>query len=86
MGLVDIKSVTVTSKGQITIPNAFREIHMKENDQAAILVYDDHIEVRPLTYIEEKLGCAIASQESLAKLWDTPEEDEAWEHLQKYKK
>lgn len=68
MGLVEIKSVTVTAKGQITIPSAFREIHMKEHDQAAILVYDDHIEVRPLEYIKEKLGCAVASQDSLAKI------------------
>ncbi|WP_370573525.1 hypothetical protein [Methanomethylovorans sp.] len=59
---------------------------MKEHDQAAILVYDDNIEVRPLEYIKEKLGCAVASQDSLTKIWDTPEEDEAWEHLQKYKK
>jgi hypothetical protein len=28
-----------------------------------------------------KLSTAIASEKSLAKLWDTPEEDEAWTDL-----
>ena len=33
---------------------------------------------------EEPLGIftAMASEDALAAIWDTPEEDEAWRHLQ----
>ena len=35
------------------------------------------------TQIEESLArqTALASELTLAKIWDTPEEDEAWRHL-----
>jgi hypothetical protein len=29
----------------------------------------------------EKLECALTSQPSFAKEWDTPEEDQAWDNL-----
>lgn len=37
-----------------------------------------------LKEIDEELTnfCMISSHSSLAEVWDTPEEDEAWEHLQ----
>ena len=37
------------------------------------------------TVFNENLGrlTALASQDVLGALWDTPEEDEAWQHLQK---
>ena len=34
-----------------------------------------------MSIVEPKLVTAIASEKSLAKLWDTPEEDEAWADL-----
>jgi hypothetical protein len=34
-----------------------------------------------MSIVESKLVTAIASEKSLAKLWDTPEEDEAWAEL-----
>lgn len=81
MTLLEIKSISVSKKGQITIPSAFRELNMKEDEKAAILVFHDHIEIRPMSALEEKLGCAIASQKALAESWDSPEDDAAWEYL-----
>lgn len=84
MQLIDVKSVTVSKKGQITMPGAFRKACMKEGDKAAVFVYDDHIEIRPLSSIEERLSCAITSQKALEESWDSTEEDAAWEHLKEY--
>ncbi len=82
MGLIGFRNMTVTSEGKVTIPSSFIEKHLKDQDEIAVLVYDDHIEIRPLDYLEERFGCAIASEKSLAEFWNTPEEDEAWENLQ----
>lgn len=30
---------------------------------------------------EESLALSLASQDSLAEMWDSPEEDEAWDNL-----
>jgi hypothetical protein len=40
--------------------------------------------LRRLFVEEEALGVftAMASEDALATIWDTPEEDEAWRHLQ----
>jgi hypothetical protein len=45
------------------------------------LAYEDRIEIRPISNVSEKLGAAFASEKSLAKAWESPEEDEAWEAL-----
>jgi hypothetical protein len=41
----------------------------------------DRVEIRPMDYLEEKLGKPAALEKSLAKHWDDPEEDKAWEYL-----
>ena len=82
VGLIDIKSVTITEKGQIAIPKALREkIGFKEGSKIAILNYDDHIELRKMNEIEERFGCAFASEKSLGKTWNTKEEDKRWKNL-----
>lgn len=81
-GIVDLKSATITSKGQITIPSEIRKTLMPENSKVAIITYDDRIEIRPMSAIEDKLGWLKLAEKSLKKVWDTPEEDEAWTHLQ----
>lgn len=81
MALLEIRSTSVSKKGQVTIPAAFRELNMKEDEKAVILVFDDHIEIRPMSALEDRLGCAIASQKALAESWDSPEDDAAWEYL-----
>ena len=76
----EIKSVKITGKGQISIPKEIRKKKgFKEGDKVILTVYEDKIELRPLSYIEEKFGAAIASEKSLSKEWDG--EDEEWKDL-----
>jgi hypothetical protein len=42
---------------------------------------NNRLETRPISYINEKIGTAIASEKSLAKNWDNYEEDQVWEDL-----
>ena len=82
MGLVNVRSATVTSKGQIAIPKDIR--HMEgfgEGSKIAILAFDDRIELRPLKQVNEKMFTFIASEKSLAKDWSSKEDEEAWKNL-----
>jgi AbrB family looped-hinge helix DNA binding protein len=81
MTLIDIKTTKVTRKGQIAIPRDLRGKEFKEGSKVAILTYEDRMEIRPISYVCEKIGTAIASEKSLAKEWDNPEEDKAWKDL-----
>jgi AbrB family looped-hinge helix DNA binding protein len=81
MSIVDIKTATITSKGQIVIPSTMRKGLFGEGNKVAVIAKNSHIEIRPLDDIERKMGTAIASERSLAKLWDTPEEDKTWDYL-----
>ena len=78
----EIKTATVTSKGQICIPHLARAIKgFKEGSKVSILVYPDHVEIRPMEQVCETLFPALASEEALAKEWNTKEENEAWKDL-----
>jgi len=81
MTLTDIRTLKITSKGQISIPKDLRDKKFKEGTKVAVLTYEDKMEIRPISYVCEKLGTALASEKSLAKNWDNPEEDEAWGDL-----
>jgi len=82
MSLVDIKSVTITEKGQIALPKAFRDsIGLESGQKIAILTYEDHIELRPLDKLTDKLYPALMSEKSLAKHWNSKEDEEAWKNL-----
>ncbi len=85
MEMIGIKSATITEKGQITIPKDLREQEGFEvGSKVAIISYEDRIELKPLKQIDEEISareCAILSESSLKKIWDTPEEDEAWKDL-----
>jgi AbrB family looped-hinge helix DNA binding protein len=89
MTVIDMKTATITDKGQIAIPRDMREIDgFEEGDKIAIIAYNDHIELRPLEQVSKKLDftkegilCALASEKVLAKEWLTKEEDEAWKNL-----
>ena len=72
----------MTEKGQIVIPREIRELEgFKEGNKIAILAYKDHIELRPLGQVSEKMFNAYASEKSLAKDWNSKEEEKAWKHL-----
>ncbi|MBU1201087.1 MAG: AbrB/MazE/SpoVT family DNA-binding domain-containing protein [Nanoarchaeota archaeon] len=78
----EIKTVTITSKGQICIPHTARTMTgFKEGSKISILVYPDRVELRPMKKVSEKLFFALVSEEVLAKEWNTKEEDEAWKDL-----
>lgn len=78
--LTEIKTATITEKGQIALPKSFRE-KFKKGDKIAILSYDDRIELRPISEIRERMETAYASEKSLSKDWNTPKEDKAWKNL-----
>ena len=80
----DLRTATITQKGQICIPNLARNLAgFKEGTKISIAVYADRVELRPLKKenMSEALLCMLASEEVLAEAWNTPEEDEAWKDL-----
>ncbi len=82
MPLLEIKSATITEKGQIAIPKDIRKIKgFKKGSKVAILSFKDHIELRPMKQISERMATAISSEKSLAKDWNSKEDEEAWKNL-----
>lgn len=79
--LKEIKTATITEKGQICIPNIARVNGFKEGSKITILVYPDKIELRPMKQITEDMLPMLISEEALAESWNTPEEDEIWKNL-----
>lgn len=80
--LVEMKTATITEKGQIAIPKDIRKIKgFKVGSRVAVLAFEDHVELRPMKQISEKFATMIASEKSLAKDWLTKEEDERWKNL-----
>lgn len=88
MPLKELKTVKITSKGQIAIPKDIRKMEgFKEGSKIALLAFDDHVEIRSLKQLK-KTDLAksstltyIMSESSLAKDWLSEEEDKAWKHL-----
>ena len=81
MSIVDIRTATITSKGQIVIPSSMRKGDFDVGNRVAVIAKNKYIEIRPLDVFERRMATAIASEKALAKLWDTPEEDAAWDYL-----
>ena len=82
VGLIDIKSVTVTEKGQFSIGKILRgKKGFETGSKIAVLNFDDHVELRKFDEIEERFGSAFASEKSLGKLWNLKEEDKRWKNL-----
>ena len=80
----DIRTATLTSKGQICIPSVARNlIGFKEGAKISIVVYADRVELKPMKKetMDDAMFCMLASEEVLAEAWDTPGEDEAWKDL-----
>lgn len=80
MPLIEIKTATITEKGQIVIPKSLRE-RFSPGEKVAIISYEDRIELRPIDSVNEALSCAYAAEKTLKKDWDLKEEDEAWKNL-----
>ncbi|MBN2734348.1 MAG: AbrB/MazE/SpoVT family DNA-binding domain-containing protein [Methanomicrobiaceae archaeon] len=80
MPLIEIKTGTITEKGQIVIPKSLRK-RFSPGEKVAIISYEDRIELRPISSVNEALSCAYATEKTLKKDWDSKEEDEAWKNL-----
>jgi len=82
MPLIEMKTATITGKGQVAIPKELRKSkEFREGAKVVILAFNDRIELRPLKQISEKLFTAIASEKTLAKNWLSKEDEEAWKDL-----
>ena len=54
----DIRTATITSKGQICIPNVARNlVGFKEGTKISVVVYNDRVELKP--FQKEKLNDAL---------------------------
>ena len=82
MSLLEMRSATITSKGQIAIPKDIRELEgFGEGEKIVILAFEDHIELRPIKMVNEKMFPALASESVLAKDWLSKEDEAAWKDL-----
>lgn len=87
--LLELKTVTLSSKGQIALPKSLRTRQkLRDGDKLALLVYEDCVEIRPLGYLASAVDLtkkgvysSLMTESALAKRWKTPEEDEAWKDL-----
>lgn len=80
----EIRTATITSKGQVCIPNAARNLAgFKEGTKISVVVYADRVELRPLKKekLNDALLCMLASEDALAKNWLSKEDEEAWKDL-----
>jgi len=82
MPLMEIKTATITEKGQIAIPRHMRTAKgFQTGSKIAILAFEDHVELRPMKQVSEKMATAVASEKSLAKDWNSKEDEKAWKNL-----
>lgn len=82
MPILEMKTAMITEKGQIAIPKDIREVEgFNTGTKVAILAFEDHIELRTMKQINERIASAIASEKVLAKDWNSKEDDEAWKNL-----
>ena len=80
--LKEMRTATITEKGQIAIPKDVRTMKgFEEGSKIGILVFEGVIELRPMKQISKKLATAFASEKVLAKDWNSKEDRKAWKNL-----
>jgi len=80
----DIRTVKITSKGQISIPSAVRaRAGFEEGAKVNVIAYDDRVELRPMKKetLSEAMMAMLASEKAFAKNWLSKEDEEAWKDL-----
>ena len=79
----EIRTITITEKGQVCIPREARElVGFEKGSKVNLIVYRDKVEIRPMKKVmSDAMFAMLASEEVLAKAWNTKEEDEAWKDL-----
>lgn len=84
MPLIEMKTVTITEKGQIAIPKDLRKRSgFKEGTKVVILAFKNRIELMPLEEYYERMYPAIMSEKALAKDWLSEADEKAWKKYQK---
>ncbi len=89
--MAHIRTISVSSKGQIVIPEEVREeLKIKEGTKLVMIESGNKIILEKeadflssmktaLTAEEkEKLGWMILAERSLANIWDNPKDEEVW--------
>lgn len=87
--LLDIRTITITGKGQVAIPKELRLAEgFKEGQRVAIIAFGDRLEIRPLEQVRKAVNlpgfgakASLASERTLAKAWTRKREDRAWKDL-----
>jgi AbrB family looped-hinge helix DNA binding protein len=83
--MAHIQTITVSSKGQIVIPEEVRrELAIKDGTRLVLVERGGKIVLekeKQLIMKMEKLGWLLLAESSLAKDWLAKEEDEAWKDL-----
>ncbi|MEK6926910.1 MAG: AbrB/MazE/SpoVT family DNA-binding domain-containing protein [Nanoarchaeota archaeon] len=78
----EIRTITITDKGQICIPREARDIAgFQEGSKVSLIVYPDRVEIRSMKKISDVMFAMLASEDVLAKSWMSKEDDEAWKDL-----
>lgn len=79
--LMEMRTATVTEKGQIAIPRDIRKLKgFRVGEKLAVLAFKDRVELRPVSQLDSILTY-IASEKVLGKGWNSKEEDKAWKSL-----
>ena len=78
----DVRTATITSKGQVCIPQIARAFKgFKEGSKVSIVVYDNRVEIRPFKKLSEGMMAMLMSEKVLSKRWLSKEDEEAWKDL-----
>ena len=78
----EIRTVTITSKGQVCIPNIARTLDgFREGSKISVIVYSDKIELIPIKKMSDAMFAMLTSEEVLAKNWLSKEDEAAWKNL-----
>ncbi|HLC36169.1 MAG TPA: AbrB/MazE/SpoVT family DNA-binding domain-containing protein [archaeon] len=78
----EIRTATITKKGQICIPNTARTMNgFKEGSKVTIVVFEDKVELRPFKKMSDAVQAMLASENVLAENWLSKEDEKAWKNL-----
>ena len=80
--IMEIKTATMTEKGQICIPQEARALAgFKKGAKIGIIVYADRVELRPMKQMSNAMAAMLSSEKALAKNWMSKEDEKAWKNL-----
>ncbi len=75
---LDIRTVRISSKRQITIPKAFTAF--KQGEKALVVSKGDELLIKP--FPEDVNEAALLSELALGECWNSKEDEEAFAYLQ----